>query len=75
MVYSRPIWSDSQPKKGRPTPSKMRLSETAKIPAAMVIPNRSTGTLSSLRSMAIGFTEAVMDRPPAAISTNMMYST
>ncbi len=71
MVCSRPIRSDSQPKNGRPTPSKMRLSDTANIPAASVIPKRSTGILSILRSAAIGFTAAVMVSPPAAISTNI----
>ena len=38
-------------------------------------PNRSTGILSILRSAAIGFIDAAMDRPPAAISTNIRYST
>ena len=75
MVYSRPIWSDSQPKNGRPTPSKMRLSDSANTSAGIAKPNSSTGTFSILRSLAIGAIEAAIVSPPAATSTNMMYST
>src|ERR1700722_6991848 len=72
MVYSRPICSDSQPKKGRPTPSKMRFKNNAKPRAGIAMPNNSTGILSVFKSLAIGAIEAAIVKPPEAISTNMM---
>src|SRR5271165_24395 len=75
MVYSRPIWSDSQPKNGRPTPSNIRFSDNANTNAGKTKPNNSTGILSILRSLAMGAMDAAMVRPPAAINTNITYST
>ena len=71
IVYSRPIWSDSQPKNGRPTPSNMRFRDNAKTSAGITRPKRSTGIFSILKSLAIGAMDAAMVSPPAAISTNI----
>ncbi len=54
IVCSRPILSDTQPKNGRPNPSKMRSSEIANVSAAIWKPTRLTGTLAILKSCAIG---------------------
>src|ERR1700722_15699050 len=54
MVYSRPIWSESQPKNGRPTPSRTRFRDSANTKAGIASPNNSTGIFSIFKSLAIG---------------------
>src|SRR3569833_2047487 len=73
MVSSRPILSDTQPKKGRVRPFKTRSIANAKVRAGRVRPTRLTGTSAILKSLAIGASCAVAIRPPAATSTNIRY--
>ena len=75
MVFSRPMWSDTNPKNGRPKPSKMRSSEIAKVSAAIWKPSMLTGSLAILKSCAIGAIWAAAIRPPAATITNTRYIT
>ena len=44
MVFSRPMWSDTQPKNGRVTPFSTRSIVAAKVSAGSVMPMRLTGT-------------------------------
>ena len=75
IVFSRPRWSDTQPKNGRVSPFRMRSIDSAKVNAGRVIPISETGTSAILKSFAIGPSWAVAIRPPAAIMTNMAYMT
>src|SRR4051812_12074243 len=75
MVCSRPIVSETQPKKGRPNPSKMRSSEIAKVSAAIWKPASVTGVLAMLKSCAIGPICAAVIRPPEATMTKTRYIT
>ena len=75
IVFSRPMLSDTQPKNGRVTPFSMRSIESAKVSAGRVMPIRLTGTLATLKSLAIGASCAVAISPPAPTSTNMTYIT
>ncbi len=74
MVFSRPMMSESQPKKGRVNPLNRRSSESAKISAGSVSPAIVTGMSATPKSWAIDASCAVAIRPPVAISTNMRYS-
>ena len=75
MVFSRPIWSDTQPKNGRVMPFSTRSIDSAKVSAGRVMPIRVTGTPATLKSLAIGASCAVAIRPPAPTSTNIRYIT
>ena len=75
MVFSRPIVSETQPKNGRPKPSKMRSSEIANVNAAIWKPASVTGVSAILKSCAIGAICAAVIRPPAATMTNTRYIT
>ena len=75
MVFSRPMWSDTQPKNGRVSPFSTRSIVAAKVKAGSVMPMRLTGTSAILKSLAIGPSCAVAMRPPAAIMTNIRYMT
>ena len=68
MVGSRPIWSDTQPKKGRAPPF-ITLSNTSATASAL--PPNSSAWEDRPKSLAIGAICAVAIRPLAAISTNM----
>ena len=73
IVFSRPSLSETQPKNGRVTPLRIRSSDNAKVSAGSVMPTRLTGTVSTLKSLAIGASCAVAIKPPAPTSTNMTY--
>ena len=75
MVFSRPMWSDTQPKNGRVSPLSTRSMVSAKVRAGRVIPIRLTGIVSILKSLAMGASCAVAIKPPAAMSTNITYMT
>ena len=75
IVFSRPIWSETQPKNGRPNPSKIRSSEIARVSVAIVRPSMLTGTSATWKSWAIGAICAAAIRPPAATITNIAYIT
>ncbi len=75
IVRSRPMLSDTHPKKGRVSPLRTRSIASANESAGSVIPIRLTGTSMILKSLAIGASCAVAMRPPAATSTNMTYMT
>ena len=75
MVFSRPMVSETQPKNGRPKPSRMRSSERAKVSAAICRPNTLTGTSATLKSWAMGASWAAAIRPPEATITNTRYMT
>src|SRR5262249_100500 len=51
IVFSRPIWSDTQPKNGRVSPFKTRSIDSAKVSAGTVNPRRDTGTLAISKSV------------------------
>jgi len=53
IVCSRPIWSETQPKNGRPKPSKIRSSESQGQRGILEAEN-ATGSLAILKSLAIG---------------------
>ena len=74
MVASRPMWSDTQPHKGRVRPLVTRSIVSAKVSAGNVMPSRLTGTPATSKSSAIGASWAVKVRPPALTRTNMTYS-
>ena len=44
IVFSRPMWSDTQPKNGRHTPLRTRSIVRAKVSAGRVNPRIETGT-------------------------------
>ena len=75
MVFSRPIWSETQPQKGRQSPFTNRSAESANCSAGSVIQRKLTLTLSTLKSTAIGLSWAVAIRPPVATSVIMKYIT
>ncbi len=75
MVFSRPMWSDTQPKNGRVNPLRMRSIDSAKVSAGKVSQAKVTGTSAIWKSRAIGASCAVAIRPPAAIMTNIAYMT
>jgi len=54
MVFSRPMWSDTQPKNGRVSPFSTRSILAAKVKAGSVMPSRLTGTSAILKSLAMG---------------------
>ena len=54
MVFSRPMWSEIQPQKGRQSPFTSRSAESANGKAAMVSPRRLTFILATLKSVAMG---------------------
>src|SRR6266852_5011974 len=73
IVFSRPIWSDIQPKNGRDTPLSTSPTDSAKLSAGMVSPRIDTATLSIAKSLATGASWAVTVRPPAPTMTNIAY--
>src|SRR5262249_36879102 len=73
MVFSRPIWSETQPQKGRQRPLITRSAASAKGRARTVQPRMLTGTLSTLKSLAIGASCAVAIKPPVATMVIMKY--
>ena len=73
MVFSRPIWSDTQPKNGRVSPLRMRSSESAKVSAGMVRNRMVTGDFATPKSAAITESWAVAINPPAPTSTKIRY--
>ncbi len=75
MVCSRPIVSETQPKNGRPKPSKMRSSEIANVSAAIWKPASVTGVLAILKSCAMGPICAAVISPPEATMTKTAYIT
>ncbi len=75
IVFSRPILSDTQPKNGRVSPFRMRSIDRAKVRAGSVRPISETGTVSILKSLAMGASCAVAIKPPAPTSTNITYMT
>ena len=75
IVFSRPIWSDTQPKNGRQTPLSTRSMVSANVSAGSVSPISDTGRVSILKSLAIGPSWATAIRPPAPTMTNMAYIT
>ena len=75
IVFSRPIWSDTQPKNGRVTPLSTRSIESAKVSAGMVMNSSVTGCLATPKSVAITESWAVAISPPAPTSTNIRYIT
>src|SRR5258708_27462551 len=74
IVCSRPILSDTQPKNGRPNPSKMRSSEIANVNAAIWKPRRLTGVLAILKSLAIGAICAAVIKPRSEEHTSELQS-
>src|ERR1700682_4485020 len=73
MVFSRPIMSDTQPKKGRVRPLRTRSMVAANVTVVIVIAISVTDTLSTFQSTAIGLRLAVTINPPAPTITNMKY--
>ena len=73
IVFSRPIWSETQPKNGRVRPLRTRSIDSANCNAGSVKPRIATGTTSILKSLAIGASCAVAIRPPVPTITNMRY--
>ena len=69
------MWSETQPKNGRVTPLRTRSNDRAKGRAAIVRPNRDTGTLATLKSTAIGPSCAVAISPPMASIVIITYKT
>jgi len=74
IVCSRPIWSETQPKNGRPKPSKIRSSEIAKGQRGIWKPRMPT-VRWRFEILAIGAICAAVIRPPAATITNTRYIT
>src|SRR5258707_2902815 len=75
IVFSRPIWSETQPKKGRVIPLSTRSIDSANCSAGSVNPRIDTGTVSILKSLAMGASCAVAISPPVPTMTNMAYMT
>ena len=75
MVSSRPMWSEIQPQIGRQIPFSTRSAESANCSAGRVNQRTWIGTLSTLKSTAIGLSWAVAIRPPVATSVIMKYIT
>ena len=75
IVFSRPIRSETQPKSARVTPLSTRSSVSANCSAGSVSPRIETGTVSILKSLAMGASCAVAIRPPVLTITNMAYIT
>ena len=73
MVRSRPMWSETQPQKGRQTPFTSRSAESANCSAGMLRKRMLTGILSTLKSTAIGLSWATAIRPPVATSVIIRY--
>ncbi len=73
IVFSRPMWSDTQPKNGRDTPLSTSPIDNAKPSAGMVSPSIDTGMLSIAKSLATGASWAVTIRPPVPTMTNIAY--
>ena len=69
MVYSRPIWSEIQPNRGRAPPLQTLSTISATLSADA--PNKIT-TSPTLKSFAIGAICAVAINPLADTMTNMM---
>src|ERR1039458_3443172 len=63
MAFSRPMWSETHPQKGRVKPFKIRSTVMAKTSA--VIPQATT-TLSTWYEEAMGLSCAVTTKPPKA---------
>ena len=68
MVFSRPIWSETQPKNGR-APPLARLSTMSAVASTVLPPSRSI--LSRPKSLAMSESCAVAIRPLAETMTNM----
>src|SRR5260370_23510316 len=66
MVFSRPMWSETQPQIGRQIPLITRSRLSANGNASTVQPRMVTGALSTLKSLAIGASWAVAIKPPVA---------
>src|SRR5215467_11689119 len=62
MVFSRPMWSETQPQKGRHRPLITRSAASAKGRAKTVQPRMLTGVLSTLKSLAMGASCAVANK-------------
>ncbi len=75
MVFSRPRWSETQPKKGRVMPFMMRSMVSANDSAGSVMPINETGISATLKSLAMGASCATAIRPPVATMTNIRYIT
>ncbi len=75
MVFSRPMWSEIQPQMGRQIPFSTRSAERANCKAGKVNHRKVIGTLSTLKSTAIGFSWAVAIRPPVATNVIITYIT
>src|SRR6266852_2240375 len=75
IVNSRPMWSEIQPQIGRQIPFSTRSAERANCRAGSVNQIRLIGTLSTLKSTAIGLSWAVAIRPPVATSVIIRYIT
>jgi len=61
IVFSRPMWSETQPKNGRVSHFRIRSIVAAKVSAVIVRPARVTGTVPTFRSSEIGARLAVHD--------------
>ncbi len=72
-VSSRPMKSETQPKRGRLRPFMRLLIERANVSAGIVKPRRVTGVCAIPKPLAIGASCAVAMRPLAATSTKSMY--
>ena len=71
MVFSRPMWSESQPKKVRDAPFIRLFSERANGSAPSVIPSSETWTFARLKFSAMGPNWATTISPPVATMVNM----
>ncbi len=73
MVFSRPIWSDTQPKNGRVSPFNTRSIASAKVNAGIVRNSSVTGVFATPKSVAMTESCAVAINPPAPTRTNSRY--
>src|SRR5579883_467555 len=74
MVGSRPILSDTQPKKGRAKPFSTLSTTNAKVSTVPPMPSKVTWLSATPKSAAMEASPAVTISPPEATSTNITYS-
>ena len=73
IVFSRPMWSETHPQKGRQSPFTRRSADSANVSAGMVSHRKLTGILSTLKSTAIGLSWATAIKPPVATMAIITY--
>src|SRR5665213_640864 len=73
MVFSRPIWSETQPKNGRVNPLNTRSIDSAKLSAGSIKPMKPTGECVMPKSRAITGSSAMAISPATPTIANIRY--